>query len=133
MSINIVTPPRLYRPPSIYGGTSPIHIPRIHPRPYRPPSMYLDSEYRPRRLEFDTVTLESTIIDDEKTIVLPACNKQCECTICMIEEDEFTPSVGVLPCGHTFHTHCIQKWFNKCSHVVTHKTNPISSLSSGSS
>ena len=113
MSTNIVTPPRLYRPPSVYGSTtSPNRIARVHPRPYRPPSVYSSSEYRPRRLDFDTVTWEPTIVDKEKIIVLPACNKQCECTICMTEEEECSSSTGELPCGHAFHTHCIQKWFN---------------------
>jgi hypothetical protein len=104
--------PRPYRPPSVYDTTSPVHIPHNERRPYRPPSMYVNSEYIPRRLNFETVTFMPTSIEDEKTIILPMCNKKCECTICMTEEEENTSSVGTLPCGHAFHTYCINKWFH---------------------
>lgn len=104
---HITSPMGPYLPPSIYGHAStPTRARRTPrtPRPYRPPSMF------PRQLDFDNIEVNSDH-DRKTTIVLPMCEHQCECTICMTEETEPTPTVGTLPCGHAFHTVCIQQWF----------------------
>ncbi|KAK2831880.1 hypothetical protein Q7C36_016966 [Tachysurus vachellii] len=42
-----------------------------------------------------------------------------ECPICL---EEYTEDVMVLDCGHKFHDHCIQQWFE----VVTISSSPTS-------
>ncbi len=104
----ITTPPRQYRPPSIYGRP---------PRPYRPPSMFVDENEQPpsvRRIDFDEYCDKNIIllnkIENARLNLLPCNDDKCECSICM--SDATTPSLkGKLPCGHTFHEHCIKQWF----------------------
>ncbi len=106
IATQITSPRGPYLPPSVYGHASTptrVRSPRTT-RPYRPPSMF------PRRLDFDNIEVNLTS-NERITIVLPMCKHQCECTICMTEENEPTPTVGMLPCGHAFHNGCIQQWF----------------------
>ena len=107
----ITTPPRLYRPPSIYGRP---------PRPYRPPSMFVHEDVQTssvRRINFDeycdeNVELLNRFNNNTHLSLLPCNDDTCECSICM-SDDTTTTSLkkGKLSCGHTFHEHCIKQWF----------------------
>ena len=41
---------------------------------------------------------------------LHSCSVESECPICF-EDTVSDTNGGCLPCGHTFHTKCIRKWF----------------------
>lgn len=91
------------------------------PAPYRPPMFprnqegrevneNFEDEYVRRRLTFETVTDEVFHNNFEGNVKLPKCDEDCECTICLSDDNN---DMGKLPCGHTFHTNCITQWFLK--------------------
>ena len=104
MSTTMITPPRPYRPPSIYGRP---------PRPYRPPSMFVHEDVRTssvRRINFDDYCDENVELLNAHLKLLPCNDDTCECSICM-SDDTTAHLKGKLPCGHTFHENCIKQWF----------------------
>lgn len=105
----IITPPRPYRPPSIYGRP---------PRPYRPPSMFVHEDVHAssiRRINFDEYCDENVEMlnrfNNARLKLLPCNDDTCECSICMSDDITSSSLKGKLPCGHTFHENCIKQWF----------------------
>jgi hypothetical protein len=125
-----VRTPSPYRPPSLFGN-SPVSSTRTV-RPYRPPSLFGETEsvFVPRQLNFTECGEEVNALHEKlKTnkLNLPICGKECECSICMSDDND--NDKGTLPCGHTFHVHCIAQWFlsskntcPNCRHVIDVKT-----------
>jgi hypothetical protein len=117
--------PRPYRPPSLFGN-SPVFARTV--RPYRPPSLFGDTEsvFVPRQLNFTECGVEVNTLHEKlkkNKLNLPICGMDCECSICMSDEND--NDKGTLPCGHTFHNHCITQWFlsskntcPNCRHII---------------
>jgi hypothetical protein len=123
---NYSTPPP-YRPPSLFGNSSPF-VRTTPPPPYRPP--LFANRIVPRQLNFTECGVEvNTLLEKLKTskLNLPICGMDCECSICMSDEND--NDKGMLSCGHTFHHNCIAQWFMSskntcpnCRHVIDVKT-----------
>ena len=114
--MSIIQPPP-YRP-DLYAlpRHDPITTSIVQPPPYRP-DLYAQSPTGPSTPPRyghaqEGCSYDACIVNkmNRKGIRLNTCSNGSECAVCLNDDITHTTG-GSLACGHTFHTSCIEKWF----------------------
>lgn len=137
----IPTYPLAYRPPNMFGDDIEnndnndtqvvFHSPPGAPFPNRRRrggilhQLYEHSNGSRRHLDFESIQYEEQVnnLYDHVVSVMQTTGielyddctdgkNKWECSICL-QDDNNDKKMGSLPCGHTFHNHCIVTWFSQ--------------------